>query len=37
MKFDEIIYIIINEKYYIFLFNNVNIIIFVYRNYKNKN
>ena len=37
MKFNKIIYIVINEKYYILLFNNVNVIIFVYRNYKNKN
>ena len=37
MKFNEIIYIAINKKYYIFLFNNINVIIFIYRNYKNKN
>ena len=37
MKFNEIIYIIMNEKRYIFLFNNINVIIFAYRNYKNKN
>ena len=37
MKFNKIIYIIINKKYYIFLFNNINVIIFIYRNYKNKN
>ena len=37
MKFNKIIYIIINEKYYIFSFNNINVIIFIYRNYKNKN
>ena len=36
MKFDEIIYIAINKKRYIFLFNNINVIIFIYRNYKNK-
>ena len=37
MKFNKIIYIVINEKRYILLFNNINVIIFVYRNYKNKN
>ena len=37
MKFDKIIYIAINEKYRIFSFNNINVIIFIYRNYKNKN
>ena len=36
MKFNEIIYIVVNEKRYIFLFNNINVIIFIYR-YKNKN
>ena len=36
MKFDEIIYIAMNEKRCIFLFNNINVIIFVYRNYKDK-
>ena len=36
MKFDKIIYIVINKKRYIFLFNNINVIIFIYRNYKNK-
>ena len=36
MKFDKIIYVIINEKRYIFLFNNINIIIFAHRNNKNK-
>ena len=37
MKFNKIIYIIMNKKCYIFLFNNINIVIFIYRNYKNKN
>ena len=36
MKFNEIIYVVMNKKRYIFLFNNINVIIFVYRNYKNK-
>ena len=36
MKFNKTIYIVINEKCYIFLFNNINVIIFIYH-YKNKN
>ena len=36
MKFNEIIYIAMNEKRYIFSFNNINVIILAHR-YKNKN